>query len=184
MPFSQITLPSPSPTESKRLLYMVQPNIVHLFLKHFKICVSLLIHWPLPLMWSPLFQTEIPFSSSSTQILPFSWSQHALLSLWIPTETYMFSMALLPYKLIQWLYVCIASPPLPLGTVSLTSWLHALPLKGTQYTVVEWLNILIMSLGLDVVLILRQLVIRPTSVNLPIGFPGSSVPKDERLSIQ
>lgn len=41
-----------------------------------------------------------------------------------------------------------------------------------------------MSLGLDVVLILRQLVIRPASVNPPIGFPGSSVPKDERLSIQ
>lgn len=162
---------------------MVQPNIVHLFLKHFKICVSLLIHWPLPLMCSPLFQTKIPLSSSSTQILPLSRSQHALLSLWIPTETYMFSMALIPYGLIQWPHVCIASPPLPLGTVSLTSWLHTLPPKGTQYTIVEWLNLLIMSLGLDV-LILRQLVIRPTSVNLPIGFPGSSVPKDERLSIQ
>lgn len=155
---------------------MVQPNIVHLFVKYFKICVSLFIHWPLPLMCSPLFQTEIPFSSSSTQIPPLSWSQCALLSLCISTETYMFSMALVPYRLIQWLYVCIASPPLPLGTVSLTGWL--------QYTTVEWLNLLIMSLGLDVVIILRQLVIRPTSVNHPIGFPGSPVPKDERLSIQ
>ena len=163
---------------------MVQPNIVHLFLKHFKICVSFLIHWPLTLICSPLFQTEIPFSWSSIQILPLSWSQHALLSLWIRTETYTFSMSLVPYRLIQWPYVCIASPPLPLGTVSLARWLHALPLKGTQYTIVEWLNLLIMPLGLDVVLILRQLVIRPTSVNLPIGFPGSSVPKDERLSIQ
>ena len=41
-----------------------------------------------------------------------------------------------------------------------------------------------MSLGLEVVIILKQLVIRPTSVNDPIGFLGSPVPEDERLSIQ
>ena len=127
---------------------MLQPNIAHLFIKYFKISVFSFIHWPLPLMCSPLFQTEIPFSSSSTQIRPLSWSQCALLSLCIFTEIYMFSRALFPYRLIQWLYVCIASPPLPLGTESLTGWLHERHIVHNRW-MTKSLNHVIGSRGCD-----------------------------------